>query len=44
MSLDEASIFRDSLEGGTEMIASSSIFRPHPGMVIKDLFRLLNAV
>ena len=30
--------------GGTGMIASSSTFRPHPGRVIKDLFRLLNAV
>ena len=29
---------------GTEMIASSSTFRPHPGRVIRDLFRLLNAV
>ena len=27
---------------GTEMIASSSTFRPHPGRVIRDLFRLLN--
>ena len=26
------------------MIARSSIFRPHSGMVIRDLFRLLNAV
>ena len=26
------------------MIASSSTFHPHAGMVIKDLFRLLNAV
>ena len=29
---------------GTGMIASSSTFRPHPGRVIRDLFRLLNAV
>ena len=27
---------------GTGMIASSSTFRPHPGRVIRDLFRLLN--
>ena len=26
------------------MIASSSTFRPHPGRVIGDLFRLLDAV
>ena len=26
------------------MIASSSIFRPHSGKVIRDLFHLLNAV
>ena len=26
------------------MIASSSIFRSHTGRVIRDLFRLLNAV
>ena len=32
------------INGGTEMIASSSTFRPHPGRVIRDLFRLLNAV
>ena len=30
--------------GGTGMIASSSTFRPHPGRVIRDLFRLLDAV
>ena len=29
---------------GTGMIASSSTFRPHPGRVIRDLFRLFNAV
>ena len=29
---------------GTGMIASSSTFRPHPGRVIRDLFRQLNAV
>ena len=29
---------------GTGMIASSSNFRPHPGRVIRDLFRLLDAV
>ena len=29
---------------GTGMIASSSTFRPHPGRVIRDLFRLLDAV
>ena len=29
---------------GTGMIASSSAFRPHPGRVIRDLSRLLNAV
>ena len=26
------------------MIATSSTIRPHPGRVIRDLFRLLNAV
>ena len=31
-------------KGGTGMIASSSTFRPHPGRVIRDLFRLLDAV
>ena len=31
------------LSGGTGMIASSSTFRPHPGMVIRDLFRQLHA-
>ena len=30
--------------GGAGMIASSSTFRLHPGRVIRDLFRLLNAV
>ena len=30
--------------GDTGMIASSSTFRPHPGRVIRDLFRLLDAV
>ena len=30
--------------GGTGMIASSSTFRPHSGRVIRDLFRLLDAV
>ena len=29
---------------GTGMIASSSTFRPHPERVIRDLFRLLDAV
>ena len=29
---------------GTGMIASSSTFRPHPGRVIRDLLRLLDAV
>ena len=29
---------------GTGMSASSSTFRPHPGRVIRDLFRLLDAV
>ena len=29
---------------GTGMIASSSTFRPHLGRVIRDLFRLLDAV
>ena len=33
-----------SYAGGTGMIASSSTFRPHPGRVIRDLFRLLDAV
>ena len=28
----------------TGMIASSSTFCPHPGRVIRDLFRLLHAV
>ena len=32
------------LKRGTGMIASSSTFRPHPGRVIRDLFRLLDAV
>ena len=32
------------LQRGTGMIASSSTFRPHPGRVIRDLFRLLDAV
>ena len=32
------------MERGTGMIASSSTFRPHPGRVIRDLFRLLDAV
>ena len=31
-------------DGGTGMIASSSTFRPHPGRVIRDLFRQLHAV
>ena len=30
--------------GGTGIIASSSTFRPHMGRVIRDLFRLLDAV
>ena len=30
--------------GGTVMIASSSTFRPHPGMVIRDLYRQLHVV
>ena len=29
---------------GTGMIASSSTFRLHPGMVIRDLFRQLHAI
>ena len=29
---------------GNGMIASGNTFRPHPGRVIRDLFRLLNAV
>ena len=29
---------------GTGMIASSSTYRLHPGRVIRDLFRLLDAV
>ena len=33
-----------SVGRGTGMIASSSTFRPHPGRVIRDLFRLLDAV
>ena len=32
------------LKGGTGMIASSSTFHPHLGSVIRELFRLLNAV
>ena len=32
------------LNRGTGMIASSSTFRPHSGRVIRDLFRLLDAV
>ena len=35
---------RDRIKRGTGMIASSSTFRPHPGKVIRDLFRLLDAV
>ena len=35
---------RDRHFRGTGMIASSSTFRPHPGRVIRDLFRLLDAV
>ena len=31
-------------DGGTGMIASSSTFHPHPGKVIRDLIRLLDAV
>ena len=38
-------LFRKSLVvGGTGMIASSSTFCPHSGRVIRDLFRLLDAV
>ena len=33
-----------SISRGTGMIASSSTFRPHPGRVLRDLFRLLDAV
>ena len=33
-----------TLPWGTGMIASSSTFRPHSGRVIRDLFRLLDAV
>ena len=33
-----------SVHRGTGMIASSSTFRPHLGRVIRDLFRLLDAV
>ena len=33
-----------SIHRGTGMIASSSTFCPHPGRVIRDLFRQLNAV
>ena len=37
--------FPGSLLGkGTEMIASSSTFCPHPARVISDLFCLLDAV
>ena len=32
-----------SYKWGTGMIASSSTFCPHPGMVIRDLFRQLHA-
>ena len=32
------------LHRGTGMIARSSTFCPHPGRVIRDLFRLLDAV
>ena len=38
------SIMLDALLVGTGMIASSSTFRPHPGRVIRDLFRPLDAV
>ena len=34
----------DFIPRGTGMIASSSTFRPHLGRVIRDLFRLLDAV
>ena len=41
-----ASLFRVPLTRtrGTGMIASSSTFCPHPGRVIRDLFRQLHAV
>ena len=39
-----AFLVRRFSSGGTGMIASSSTFRPHPGRVIRDLFRLLDAV
>ena len=33
-----------TISGGTGMIASSSTFRPHPGMVIRELLRQLHAI
>ena len=33
-----------NLVRGTGMIASCSTFRPHPGRVIRDMFRQLHAV
>ena len=35
---------KNGRQSGTWMIASSSTFCPHLGRVIRDLFRLLNAV
>ena len=37
-------VLHHKISRGTGMIASSSTFRPHPGRVIRDLFRLLDAV
>ena len=37
-------LFFSRINWGTGMIASSSTFRPHSGRVIRDLFRLLDAV
>ena len=39
-----ASLSYYNVTWGTGMIASSSTFRPHPGKVIRDLFRQLHAV
>ena len=33
-----------TISRGTGMIASSITFRPHPGRVIRDLFRQLHAM
>ena len=44
VSLSWGVIEAHSLLAESIMIASSSTFRPHPGRVIRDLFRLLDAL